>query len=64
MLQAKKANKNLTISDEEKNYYHSLGFDIYRNGKLVKHGAGKTVPYEKYEKVLKELEELKKPKKK
>jgi len=64
MLRAIKANKVLTIADEQEAYYQSIGFDIYSvdaKGKetLKAHGAGKTVPYDKYEKVVKELEALK-----
>lgn len=59
MIEAKKMNKVLKIEDAEADTYVALGFDIYEDGKLTKHGLGKTVPYERYEKVLKELETLK-----
>jgi len=64
MLEARKANKVLTITEDQEGYYQSIGFDIYTvddKGKetIKAHGAGKTVPYDKYEKVVKELEKLK-----
>lgn len=59
ILQAVKANKVLTIEPREKKSFQMQGFDIVEDGKIIAHGAGKTVPYAKYEEVVKELEALK-----
>ncbi len=58
-LIAVKSNKVLTIQEAEIKRYQALGFDIVRDGEIIHHGAGKTVPYGKYEAVVKELEALK-----
>lgn len=59
ILQAVKANKVLTIEPREQKSFQMQGFDIVEDGKIIAHGAGKTVPYAKYEEVVKELEALK-----
>lgn len=60
-MYAKKANRQYTITESEKDSYIALGYDIYdEKGKLIAHGAGKTISYAKYEQALKEIEALKK----
>lgn len=59
MITATKLNKVLRIEEAEIDTYVSLGFDVYKDGELFKHGAGKTVPYAKYEALQQELEALK-----
>lgn len=61
---AVKGNRSYTITDADKAFYKKQGFDIVGDdGRILEHGDGKTVPYDKYEKVVKELEELKTKKK-
>lgn len=58
-MQAVKENRVYTINDSDVESFRKEGYDIYDEvGNLVKHGAGKTVPYEKYEKVVEENEKL------
>lgn len=57
---AVKGNRSYTITDADKAFYKKQGFDIVGDdGKVLEHGDGKTVPYEKYEAVVRELEDLK-----
>ena len=60
-MKAVKENKVYTLTNEqEAEYYRLKGFDILDdNGSILKYGAGKTVPYEKYAAVVAELKELK-----
>lgn len=60
-MKAVKENKVYTLTNEqEAELYRLKGFDILDdNGNILKYGAGKTVPYEKYAAVVAELEELK-----
>jgi hypothetical protein len=56
---AKRANRQYTITEGEKDTYIALGYDIYDGkGKLIAHGVGKTVSYTKYENALREIEKL------
>lgn len=58
-MYAKKANRQYTITEGEKDTYIALGYDIYDDkGKLISHGAGKTVSFVKYQEALKLIEEL------
>jgi len=60
-MTATKENKVYTIDQSQQEHYVKEGFDILDdNGKLVKQGAGKTVPYEKYQTVANENTALKK----
>ena len=60
-MTATKENKVYTIDQSQQEHYVKEGFDILDdNGKLVKQGAGKTVPYEKYQTVANENVALKK----
>jgi hypothetical protein len=60
-MTATKGNKVYTIDQSQQEHYVKEGFDILDdNGKLVKQGAGKTVPYEKYQTVANENAALKK----
>lgn len=60
MMRAIKDNKVYTVTDErEMEFYRLKGFDIVDDdGNIKKHGAGKTVPYEKYEELHEKYEEL------
>lgn len=59
-MKAVKANKEYTISEQEKARYVAEGYDIIGDdGKVITYGRGKTVPYEKYKAVVDELEALK-----
>lgn len=64
-MKAVKENKVYTLTNEqEAELYRLKGFDILDdNGNILKYGAGKTVPYEKYAAVAAELEQLKAAKK-
>lgn len=60
-MTATKGNKVYTIDQSQQEHYVKEGFDILDdNGKLVKQGAGKTVPYEKYQTAVDENAALKK----
>lgn len=60
-MTATKGNKVYTIDQSQQEHYVKEGFDILDdNGKLVKQGAGKTVPYEKYQTAADENAALKK----
>lgn len=58
-MEARKLNKVYDIDKSQADAYAAQGYDIYDGKKLVKHGAGKTVPLAEYEKVKAELERLK-----
>jgi len=48
-MKASKGNKVYTIDETQKKSYVVQGFDIMDdNGEIIQHGAGKTIPYEKY----------------
>ena len=60
-MKAIRNNKEYTITDAEKSFYIAQGYDIVEDdGKVIKYGAGKTVPYEEYKELEKKYEELKK----
>lgn len=60
MYEARKANKVYEIDKPQIDEYAASGYDIFdAKGKLVKHAAGKTVPYAKYEELLEENKKLK-----
>ena len=49
-MKAVKQNKVYTVDKKSMDSYAAKGFDIYdEDGKIVKHGAGKTVPYGEYD---------------
>ncbi len=59
-MKAVKANKEYAVTEAEKKGYIDQGYDIVDDdGKVVKYGRGKTVPYDEHMKVVKELENLK-----
>ena len=60
-MKAVKENKVYTLTNEhEAEYYRLKGFDILDDdNNILKYGAGKTVPYEKYAAAIAELEALK-----
>ena len=58
-MRAIKSNRVYTIMEADVESFAKEGYDIYDNeGNLVKHGAGKSVPYEKYEALLADYEKL------
>lgn len=58
-MQARKGNKVYQIYDEiSADAYAANGYDIYDNGKLIRHAVGKTVPIAKYEEALARIAEL------
>lgn len=60
-MKAVNQNKVYIVDEKTMESYARRGFDIYDdNGKIVMHGAGKTVPYSDYDAVKKENEDLKK----
>ncbi len=62
-MKAIKANKEYSITEQEKERYQKEGFDILdETGKVIAYGKGRTVPYERYMKVVEELDALKKKK--
>ncbi len=62
-MKAVKANKEYSITEQEKERYQKEGFDILdEGGKVIAYGKGKTVPYEQYMKAVEELDALKKKK--
>lgn len=60
-MKAVKENKVYTVTNErEIEFYRLKGYDIVDDdGNIIKYGAGKTVPYEKYKQAIDELEQLK-----
>ena len=63
-MKAVKENKVYTLTNEqETELYRLKGFDILDdNGNILKYGAGKSVPYEKYAELLAENAVLKEKK--
>lgn len=63
-MKAVKENKVYTITNEQEAELYCLkGFDIFDdNGNIIKYGAGKSVPYEKYAELLAENTALKEKK--
>ena len=63
-MKAVKENKVYTLTNEqETELYRLKGYDIVDdNGNILKYGAGKTVPYEKYAELLAENATLKEKK--
>ena len=60
-MKATKGNKVYTIDQTQQERYVKEGFDILDDsGKLVRHGAGKAVPYDKFQTVVNENTALKK----
>lgn len=57
-MYAVKGNRQYTITEAEKKTYAAKGFDIIEDGKIIEHGAGKTVPFAKYQAALDELAAL------
>lgn len=59
-VQVKKANRVITIPEEQVNSYLQRGYDQVEGTKVVKHATGgKTVSIAEFNKILKELEEAK-----
>lgn len=56
---AVKANRCYTIDESQVNAFAKDGYDIYDGDKIIKYGAGKTVPFEQYMAIKEELEVLK-----
>lgn len=63
-MKAVKENKVYTLTNEqEAELYRLKGYDIVDdNGNILKYGAGKSVPYEKYAELLAENAVLKEKK--
>ncbi len=63
-MKAVKENKVYTLTNEqEAELYRLKGYDIVDdNGNILKYGAGKSVPYEKYAELLAENSVLKEKK--
>ena len=54
-----KANRQYTITEADVEAFVKEGYDIYdESGELVRHGAGKTVTFEKYAQLLGSYEKL------
>ena len=49
MIIARKANRQYIIDKSQESNYVALGYDIYENGQIIRHGAGKTISYAKHE---------------
>lgn len=59
-MKAVKKNKCYTISEDQKKFYVSNGYDIYDDeGNLTENGKGKTVSIEDYNKLKEENAQLK-----
>lgn len=59
-MKAVKANKEYTVTDENKALYLKQGFDIVDDdGTVLEHGKGKKVDYSEYEKLSRENAALK-----
>lgn len=59
MLVAKRKNREYQIDQAQTAEYVAAGFDIYnQDGKLIEHGAGKTVPYAAHMAALDRIKEL------
>ncbi len=64
-MKASKGNKVYTIDETQKKSYVVQGFDIMDdNGEIIQHGAGKTVPYDKYAELEEKVTKLEKENKK
>lgn len=58
-MRAVKANREYQITEADVSSFVKEGYDIYDdNGVLVRHGAGKTVTFEKYAQLLSSYEKL------
>lgn len=58
-MRAVKANREYQITEADISSFVKEGYDIYDdNGVLVRHGAGKTVTFEKYAQLLGNYEKL------
>ena len=58
-MRAVKANREYQITEADVSSFVKEGYDIYDdNGVLVRHGAGKTVTFEKYAQLLGSYEKL------
>lgn len=58
-MRAVKANREYQITEADVDSFAKEGYDIYGdNGALVRHGAGKTVTFEKYAQLLGNYEKL------
>ena len=58
-MRAVKENREYTITEADVQSFVSEGYDIYDElGKLVRYGAGKTVPMEKYAELTERYEAL------
>lgn len=58
-MRAVKANREYQITEADVTSFVKEGYDIYDdNGVLVRHGAGKTVTFEKYAQLLGSYEKL------
>lgn len=58
-MRAVKANREYQITEADVSSFAKEGYDIYdENGALVRHGAGKTVTFEKYAQLLSNYEKL------
>lgn len=53
-MRAVKANKQYTITENEKKSYLAQGFDIIDDDGTIEHSPQATVPYSDYEKLLNE----------
>lgn len=59
-MKAIKQNKVYTITETEKSYYVSQGYDILNDeGEVIERGAGKSISYEEYLKLKDKLDPLK-----
>ena len=58
-MEARKLNKVYQIDKSQADVYAAQGYDVYEGEKLVKSGAGKTVPFSEYEKAKAELKKVK-----
>lgn len=58
-MEARKLNKVYQIDPREAKEWAAEGYDVYDNGKLKLHAAGKTVPMADHEKALAENRKLK-----
>ncbi|WP_343274613.1 hypothetical protein [Ligaoa zhengdingensis] len=56
-MRAVKANRQYTITELEAKRFQAMGYDILDDdGKVMQHGAGKSVPYGKYQEALGRIE--------
>lgn len=58
-LTAEKGNRVYTIDETQTDGYIALGYDIYKDGKCIEVGAGRSVTHDEYQKVADENKELK-----